>query len=336
MADRPPALFVMRPDLPPLLFPRDTTMQRLRELVSIGEPAVGARFDDPGLAGVLSSVEILITGWECPPLDTDALRAMPRLRAVLHAAGSVKGHLTREFWERGIPVSSAASANAMPVAEYTLAAILWAGKGLFGLRERYRAERRFTIGELVDGVGNFRRKVGIVGASRIGRRVIELLRRFDVEIYLTDPYLDADSADALGATLVDLETMLAECDIVSLHAPETPETRHLLDDKRLKLLRDGATVINTARGALIDTDALIPHLVDGRISAVLDVTDPEPLPADSILFVLPNVVLTPHVAGSHGNELVRLGETVVAELDRLISGRPFHHEVHLSQLDRQA
>ncbi len=102
------------------------------------------------------------------------------------------------------------------------------------------------------------------------------------------------------------------------------------------LMRDGAVLINTARGTLVDTDALTKHLVDGRLSAVLDVTDPELLSPDSALYDLPNVVLTPHVAGSHGNELARLGQTAVAELERLTTGRPLLHEVRRTELERQA
>jgi phosphoglycerate dehydrogenase-like enzyme len=329
---RPTALFAMHACHLPMIFPVDT-MAGLRRLVDVDETLVAERFDSPEVHAVLADAEILVTGWGCPPIDATVLRAAPRLRAILHAAGSVKGHLAPECWERGLVVSSAADANAVPVAELTLAMILLAGKDVFGLRERYRRDRTFAIGEIQPGIGNFRRRVGLVGASRIGRQVVQLLTPFDLAVSLTDPYVSVPPA---GVRLLELDDLLRESDVVSLHAPATPETHHLLDRRRLALIPDGGVLINTARGSLVDTDALVAELAGGRISAILDVTDPEPLPADSPLFDLPNVFLTPHIAGSHGNELDRLGRTVVAELERLITGLPLAHQILAGDLDRAA
>ena len=332
MTRRPPALFAMHACHLPMIFPVDT-MAGLRRLVDVDETLVAERFDAPEVQAVLADVEILVTGWGCPPIDATVLRAAPRLRAILHAAGSVKGHLAPECWERGLVVSSAADANAVPVAELALAMILLAGKDVFGLRERYRRKRTFVLGEIQPGIGNFRRRVGIVGASRIGRQVVELLKPFDLAVSLTDPYVSVPPA---GVRLLELDDLLRESDVVSLHAPATRETHHLLDKRRLALIPDGGVLINTARGSLVDTDALVAELAGGRISAILDVTDPEPLPADSPLYDLPNVFLTPHIAGSHGNELDRLGRTVVAELERLITGVPLAHQILPGDLDRAA
>jgi phosphoglycerate dehydrogenase-like enzyme len=169
--------------------------------------------------------------------------------------------------------------------------------------------------------------VGIVGASRIGRLVIEHLRRFDVDVLLADPSVDRPAADQLGVQLVDLPTLVASADVISLHAPLLPETRHLLDGPLLARIRDGAVLINTARGALVDPDALVAELLTGRFRAVLDVTDPEPPPTTSPLWDLDNVVLTPHVAGSRGMELRRIGQEVVAEVERLVRGEPLRYSV---------
>jgi phosphoglycerate dehydrogenase-like enzyme len=332
VTQRPIALFAMHARHLPMLFPEDT-MAGLRHLVDVDETLVAERFDSPDVLAVLDDVEILVTGWGCPPVDPTVLRAAPRLRAILHAAGSVKSHLAPECWERGLVVSSAVDANAVPVAELTLAMILLAGKNAIGLRERYRRERTFAIGEIQPGIGNFRRRVGLVGASRIGRQVVQLLKPFDLAVSLSDPYVSLAPA---GVRLLELDDLLRESDVVSLHAPATPETHHLLDKRRLALIPDGGVLINTARGSLVDTDALVGELAGGRISAILDVTDPEPLPADSPLFDLPNVFLTPHIAGSHGNELSRLGRTVVAELERLITGVPLAHQILPGDLDRAA
>jgi phosphoglycerate dehydrogenase-like enzyme len=140
-----------------------------------------------------------------------------------------------------------------------------------------------------------------------------------------DPYVDAGQATALGVELTDLDDMIRRSDVLTVHAPELPETRHLLDARRLALLPDHATVINTARGSLVDTDALAAGCVSQRLSAILDVTDPEPLPADSPLYRLPNVRLTPHITGAMHAEARRPSATALDELARFADGRPLRH-----------
>ena len=303
---------MMREDLPARLF----------------APGVLERLHGVAVVGGLERAEIVLSGWGCPPLDEELLRRAPALRAVVHAAGGVKGHVTDACWERGLRVSTAAGANAAPVAEYTLAHILLANKAAERLRVAYR-DRQAPIDLIAEvaSAGNLGKTVGIVGASRIGRRVIELLGPFDLRVLVHDPYV---------AGSVDLDALLAASDVVSLHAPSLPSTRHLLDARRLALLRDGATVINTSRGALIDQDALVAELASGRIDAVIDVTEPEVLPAGSLLYDLPNVVLTPHIAGAIGVEVQRLGESAVAEIERYAAGEPFAHPVTRADLQRIA
>ncbi|MBS2553195.1 hydroxyacid dehydrogenase [Catenulispora sp. NL8] len=338
MTARMTALFAMTPENLPRLFPHRVT-DRLRESVDIDACLVVDDFRQPDAARALAATEVLITSWGSPLIDQRVLDAAPRLRAVLHAAGTVRGYVTEPVWERGLLVSSMAQANAIPVAEYTLAAILLAGKnafvsrdvftGLRGAPDPERERRRETL-------GNHHRRVGVIGASRVGRRLLELLRPLDFEVFLSDPYVGPSEATELGAVLLSLDDLLRSSDIVTLHAPDLPQTRGMLDRRRLALIPDGATLINTSRGALIEAEALTEELVSGRISAVLDVTDPEPLPSDSPLYRLPNVFLTPHIAGSIGNELSRIGEAVVDEVERLVSGRPLLHQVLLSDLDRVA
>jgi phosphoglycerate dehydrogenase-like enzyme len=248
----------------------------------------------------------------------------------------VRGLVTDACWERGLVVSSAAQANALPVAEYTLAMILLAGKGVFSLNRRYRFESAYPPVRDLRGLGNNGRTVGIIGASRIGRRVLELLRPFDLRPLLFDPYADEAQAGALGARLVSLEELLSASDIVSVHAPDVPATRGMLSGERLALIKDGGVVINTSRGSLIDQHALTRELLSGRLTAVLDVTEPEPLPTESELHDLPNVFLTPHIAGSVGNELERLGSTVVDEVEQFVAGRPLRQQVLPADLVRVA
>src|SRR5690606_36207563 len=139
---------------------------------------------------------------------------------------------------------------------------------------------------------------GIVGASHIGRRVIDLLKPLECDVLLYDPYVRPGDPITREAKLTSLDDLIARSDVVSLHAPSLPSTRHMIGRRELALMRDGATLINTARGALVDEGALVATLETGRVHAVIDVTDPEIPPPDSPLYRLPNVFLTPHIAGA--------------------------------------
>ncbi|WP_435281808.1 hydroxyacid dehydrogenase [Streptomyces koelreuteriae] len=335
MSQRPQALFAMAAENVPLVFPPEV-LARLRESVDIDPDLVARDFTDPRVRDVLARTEILVTGWGCPLIDETVLDAAPRLRAVLHSAGSVKSFATPGIWQRGIAVSSAAVANALPVAEYTLAMILLAGKDVLAARDRMRTSRTSSGWGIIPGIGNHGRRVGVIGASRIGRRVLELLRPFDLRPALTDPYVDEAAAAALGVPLLPLDDLLRTSDIVTVHAPETPETHHLIGRRELALMPDGAVLVNTARGALVDHDALVTELRAERLTAILDVTDPEPLPTDSPLYDLPGAFITPHLAGSQGNELARLGLTITEETERLVAGGKPAYGVDLAALEREA
>ncbi|MFC4606520.1 hydroxyacid dehydrogenase [Streptomyces maoxianensis] len=291
----------------------------------------------PPVAAAFAAAEVLLTCWGAPPLTAEVLARAPRLRAVVHAAGSVKHHITDACWDRGITVASAAAANALPVAEFTLAAILFAGKHVLRSAQRYeRLRTDHDWSREFDSAGNYRRTVGIVGASRIGRRVIELLRPFDVQVLLYDPYVTEAEAAELGVVRTGLDELCNLSGIVTVHAPQLASTRHMIDARRLALLPDGATLINTSRGSLIDENALLPELVSGRLHAVLDVTDPEVPAADSPLYTLPNVLLTPHIAGSLGNERHRMADQALDELERYTQGLPFADPVRPGALNHSA
>ncbi|MCD1636527.1 hydroxyacid dehydrogenase [Martelella mediterranea] len=287
---------------------------------------------------LLAKTDILVTGWGSPFVGEDVLRLAPRLRLIAHAAGTVKYTIGEAVYAAGIAVTNAAAANAVPVAEYTLAAIIFANKKVFDLRDAYRRDRDGSSSwPLMSGpIGNYRRTVGLIGASRIGRRVAELLEILDVEILLHDPYVTADDPIAKRITLVDLDSLLRGSDTISLHAPALPATRHMIGAAEFSRMRDGATFINTARGMLVDHEAMIRELESGRISAILDVTAPEMLETGSPLYTLPNVFLTPHVAGAGGLERLRLGEMAVSEIERFISGHPLEHAIQPELLERSA
>lgn len=282
-------------------------------------------------------VEVLITGWGAAAIGRDDLEGMPSLRAVFHGAGTVKGILGRDMWDRGVLVTTAAAANALPVAEFTLAAILFAGKRVFPTADEYARDPGFDReSDRFGSIGNYDRTIGIVGASQIGRRVIELLRPFDVEVLVSDPFLSAAEADALGVHRVELDELFRRSDVVSIHAPLLESTVGLISAPLLESMPSGATLINTARGGLVDHDALTRLALEGKVSAVLDVTDPEPLPRDHSLRGLPNVFLTPHWAGARGNELHRLGESVVLEVEALAEGRSPLRPLSLKDMEKAA
>ncbi|MEV6964095.1 hydroxyacid dehydrogenase [Hamadaea sp. NPDC051192] len=313
-------------------------LHRLRHLCDVRGPLPADSFRDGRVRAELGEVEVLLTGWGCPPLDDEVLAAAPRLRAVFHAAGSVKANIPPSAWRRGLVVTSAAAANAKPVAEFTLASILLEGRRTWRYVEGYRRHRDGDSAwrDLVPPTLNHGAVVGLVGLSRVGRRVAELLRPFDFTVLAADPIVDRDQAARLGVRLADLDDLLRSSDIVSLHAPELPETRHLLDRRRLALLKKDAVLINTARGALIDTAALIDACRAGHIRAILDVTEDEPLPAESPLYELPSVQLTPHIAGSMHGETRRLADSALDELERFLDSRPLEHQVEAAGLSTLA
>lgn len=309
------------------------TLAALGAVCELTPPPVLDDFTTDRARATLADVEILITGWGCPPLDRAVLDLAPRLRAVAHTAGTVRGHITEACWERGIEVSSAAAANALPVAEYTVAMILLSGKRALERARDYRAARDRDDWLGMDGdVGNYGRTVGILSASLIGRRVIELLRPYDVRVLLHDPYVSDEEAAALGVRPVGLGELFARSDTVSVHTPLLPATRGLVSRELLTSMRPDSVLINTSRGAVVDQDALTDVLRQERIRAVLDVTEPETLPPDHPLWTCENALITPHPAGSQGNETRRLADLAVGEVERWAAGDGFAHPVRRERL----
>lgn len=330
--DRPRAVCVMNPGTAELVLAEDQRA-RLSALVRLAPDPSGADLG-AGLGAALADAEILVSGWGCPRLTADVLAKAPQLRAVIHAAGTVKPIVSEAVWERGIVVSSAADANAGPVASYTVALITLAARRTLTTAAGYAdGWPDFADRSGADGL-----TVGIVGASRVGRRVIAGLRRSDAgfRVLLSDPYVTDEEARRLGAERVELADLCARSAVVSVHAPLLPRTTGLLDAAMLALIPDRGALINTARGAIVDTDALTAECASGRLEAYLDVTAPEPLPPGHPLLSLPNVLVTPHIAGAQGSEVRRLGRYAVAKVARWVAGEPLLGEVTREALPRLA
>jgi len=310
---------------------------RLDSVADVISDRVLTEFSSARSQQVLKDVDALITGWGCPVITESVLELAPRLRLIAHSAGTVRAHVERSCWDRGITVTTAAQANAIPVAQFTLAFILLAGKRTFDAARLLHVNQAGFVKEgLANDVGNHGSTVGIIGASRIGRLVIELLRPFGFTVLLADPTVSDQEAAGLGVQPVSLDELMAGSSVVSLHAPVLPSTIGMIAARQLAAMKDGATFINTARGALVDHDALRREAATGRISAVLDVTSPEPLPSGDPLYSMPNVILTPHIAGSMGNELTLMGDLAVTEIERFAAGEPNEYVVDRRALDLMA
>jgi len=280
---------------------------------------------------LLRDVELIFTGWGAPVLNRTLLDSAPALRAVFYGGGSIRHLVTQDFWERGILITSAYAMNARPVAAYAVGAIL------LSLKYFWNQLRRQTGGAApslpVPPPGTFRSTVGLVSMSQTGRRVAQLLAPHELKILAYDPYLTPSEAKTLGVSQTTLDDLFRRSDVVSLHAPLLPETAGLITGDLVRSMKVGSTLINTARGGLIREDQLQVALA-GRpdLTAVLDVTVEEPPGSDSPLFRLPNVLHTPHIAGSQGVECHRLGHCMVDELQRYLSGEPMHWTISQEKL----
>jgi len=278
----------------------------------------------------------VITGWGTPPFTDQVLDAADRLRLVAHSAGSIRRMLPRPVFERGIRVTHAASAIAGAVADLSLALTMLL------LRRVHLHDRAMRTGDWAGaraiGLGTelAGTRVGVVGAGYTGRCFIRLLKALDAEVWVYDPYLSEERAQELGVHKAELDELFAGCQVVSVQAPATKETHHMIGARQLALLQDGACFVNTARSWVIDYDALLAELQTGRFQAALDVFDTEPLPADNPFRELDNVVLTPHIAGASVQARHRQGQYVVDEIRRFLSGQPLQYEVTVDMLDTMA
>lgn len=275
----------------------------------------------------IGEVEYLLSGWGMAPMTEDLLQAMPKLSHVFYGAGSVRDFYTDLARERGIGVSSSWRANAIPTAEFAHATIILSLKQFWRAQRTAKADRKWVKPQ--HAAGTFRSTVGLVALGAIGRRIAQRLKgEHDLNLIAYDPYVNEDEAKEMGVRKVSLEELFSLSDVVSLHAPNLPQTRGIVSQTLLQAMKPHATLINTARGDLIDEEALVQILRDRpEMDAILDVTVNEYENEESPLWELPNATITPHIAGSLNAECHRMGEYMVAELERHLTGLPLEHEV---------
>lgn len=275
---------------------------------------------------LLQDVQVLLSGAGCPKLDAQLLDAAPNLQVVLFAKGSIRGIVTDAFWERGTRIIGGWAGMAVPVAEYTVSQILFCLKRGWQQAFAFKHDRNQT--RITDVPGGYGSIVGVVSLGMIGRTVCDKLMHFDVRVLAYDPVVSPAVFERLHAESCSLDDLFRRSDVVTLHTPLLPETTGMVTGAHIASMKRNATLINTSRGAIIrERDMLVVLRRRPDLFAVLDVTDPEPAMADSLLFRLPNVVVTPHIAGPLSLEYRRIGRLMVGELRRFVRGEPLQYEI---------
>ena len=290
---------------------------------------------DHEVAG-LQDLECIFSTWGMPRLTDQQVGQLPKLKAVFYAAGSVKG-FAQTFLAAGVAVFSAWAANAVPVAEFSVAQILLSCKGYFRNTRDCRIPPPLRQQGAFTGPGNYGETVAIIGAGQIGRRMIALLKPFALKVAVVDPYLSEHEAAELGVQKTNLEEAFLTAYVISNHLPNLPTLAKVLNGRLFASMRPNATFINTGRGAQVNEPELIAVLQQRPdLTALLDVTDPEPPGPNSEFYTLPNVQLSSHIAGSIRDEVVRMADYMIEEFRRWRDGEPLRYAVTLAMLDTMA
>ena len=285
----------------------------------------------------LADTEYIFSTWGMPALTEEEIRRyLPNLKCIFYGAGSVKA-FAPAFLNCGIRIFSAWQANAIPVAESCIAQIILANKGFYYLSRAAKKSWREAKAQLANFPGNYEAKIGLIGLGAIGMLVLEELKKHDVEIYVFSSKVTKENEAQWGVKAATLEEIFSECDVISNHLANVPATVGILNEKLIGSMKPFSTFINTGRGAQVDEAALIAKLkADETITAVLDVTFPEPPVEGSEFYTLDNVVLTPHSAGSSGLEVRRMAQYMIDESKRYFAGEKCLYEVTEDMLDRMA
>jgi phosphoglycerate dehydrogenase-like enzyme len=277
-------------------------------------------------ADKLADIEVIFGTWGIPEFSEHHYARMPKLKAVFYAAGNVK-KIAQSLLDRNVLLMSAWGVNAIPVAEMCLSQMLLSLRGYFRAVRNYRQTRTHDA-KVFDRPGAMDETIGLIGLGHIGTRVVELLRPFPVRVIAHDPFITPERAQKLGVTSVALDALFREAFIVSNHIPDLDWTRGTLNRSLFESMRDGATFINTGRGAqVIEADLIAVLKSRPDLTALLDVTWPEPPVRDSALWHLPNVVISPHIGGTIGNEVVRLADCAIEEFQAWEAGRSLRYQV---------
>lgn len=282
--------------------------------------------------------QFLFSSWGMPALSKKEIKQyFPNLKALFFAAGSVQ-YFARPFLELGIRVFSAWAGNAIPVAEFSAAQIVLANKGYFQLPDRYRREGGIAAQTYAETFpGNYDTTVGLLGAGKIGRYLIRLLRPYRLKILVFDPFLSEAEAQKLGVQKASLETIFTNCQTISNHLADNQHTQGILNYSLFCRMRKNATFINTGRGRQVNEDDLLRALSEQPTrTTLLDVSIKEYTPPGTPLLNAPNIYMTPHRAGSFTNEIERLGKMMFDAYDMYLSGKKSDCEISADMLETLA
>jgi phosphoglycerate dehydrogenase-like enzyme len=289
----------------------------------------------PALVEQLATAQALITTWDSPRFSEDLLKFAPQLRIISHCGGEVKLRFARPLFDK-LTITTAAEPMARATAELGAAFLLYCARNVDFYRDelRKRSNKIYQALHLHGATDSLiGREVAMIGFGRIGRALVDLLRPFDVSWKVYDPYAAKALARKYPIRFASLDKLLPTAHLLMLSAALTDETRGLLNREKLARLPDGATVINIARGGIIDLNALTKEVKRGRLRCALDVTDPlEPLPIGHALRKLPGAILTPHVAGSHRQVRVKMAQVVIDDLDLFFQGKKVQNRVTSAML----
>lgn len=300
------------PDEPMTQGPAHRGLEGLREYFGSAE----------GVIDFVGDAEILVT--QLAPVSRTVLENLPRLKMIAVSRGGPVNIDVKAAREHRVLVVNTPGRNATAVAEFTIGAILAETRKIRAGHEALRAGtwrgdlyRADTTGRELNEM-----TVGVVGYGNVGTKVVTLLRAFGARILVHDPYVQLSADDvAAGVTLVDFGTVLAGSDVVTMHARVTPETTGMMDADAFARMKPGSLFVNTARGPLCDYDALHDALAGGPLgSAMLETFSVEPVPADWPLLRLPNVTLTPHIAGASLRTVTYAAEQAAEEVRRYLAG----------------
>jgi len=285
----------------------------------------------------LVEADALITTWDSPCFGDELLRIAPRLRVIAHCGGEVKKRFAGSLLEQ-LTITTAPEPMARATAELAAALVLYCGRGIDGYREALR-KRNNRIYEDAHSRGTpeflIGREVGMIGFGRIGRKIVDLLRGFELRWRVFDPYVSENTNGDQPVKFVNLKPLLKASDLLVLAAALTDETRGLLDRRNLALLPNGATVINVARGGLVDLEALTNEVRKGRLRCAIDVSDPnEPLPAAHPLRSLPGAIVTPHIGGGTHKARHQMADDLTDDLERFFRGEVVKNRVTTAMLSR--
>ena len=277
-------------------------------------------------AAALADVEVIFATWGMTRFEDHHFDAMPKLKAVFYAAGNVKA-FAEPLIKRDVILVSAWQANAIGVAEMCLSQILLSLRGYFRTVRQYREEKTFKAKQFArPGVQG--ETIAMIGMGKIGQRLTHLLHDYPLKVIAYDPFLSAERAAQLNIELVALDQVFSRAMVICNHMPDLPDTRGTLHRAHFAAMRDGATFVNTGRGAQVVEADLIEVLQNRPdLTALLDVTWPEPPPPASLMWQLPNIVISPHIGGATGDEVVRLVDLVLGEFEAWRAGKPLQHQV---------